>query len=90
MIASLTMMALGTFRFGVNRASYQTLTRTSAWRWATLDRAGARSAAAGCAIARPAAPAPSVASVWRRLTAVERISDTNRLPRATLLLLKPV
>lgn len=45
MIASLTMMALGTFRFGVNRASYQTLTRTSAWRWATIDRAGAKSAA---------------------------------------------
>ena len=45
MIASLTMMALGTFRFGVNRASYQTLTRSSAYRWATLDRAGAKSAA---------------------------------------------
>lgn len=44
-IASLTMMALGAFRFGVNRASYQTLTRTSAYRWATLDRAGATSAA---------------------------------------------
>ena len=40
MIASLTMMALGGFRFGVNRASYQTLQRTAMYRWATLDRAG--------------------------------------------------
>lgn len=37
---SLVMMALGTFRFGVNRASYQALARTAAYRWASLDRIG--------------------------------------------------
>ncbi|MCA8881834.1 MAG: phage tail protein [Rhodobacteraceae bacterium] len=33
-------MALGSFRFGVNKASYQALSRTAAWRWSTLDRIG--------------------------------------------------
>lgn len=37
---SLTMLALGTFRFGVNRACYQTLSRRAAYRWEKLDRAG--------------------------------------------------
>ena len=36
----LVMMALGTFRFGVNRASYQTFTRDAAYRWAKADRLG--------------------------------------------------
>lgn len=40
MLTSLTMMALGTFRFGVNRASYQSLTRTARYRWAQVARAG--------------------------------------------------
>ena len=34
------MMALGTFRFGVNRASYQMFTRDAAYRWAKQDRLG--------------------------------------------------
>jgi len=34
------MMALGTFRFGVNRANYQTFTRDAAFRWARQDRLG--------------------------------------------------
>ncbi|MCA3448731.1 MAG: phage tail protein [Rhodobacter sp.] len=33
-------MALGTFRFGVNRASYQMFTRDAAYRWAKQDRLG--------------------------------------------------
>lgn len=37
---SLVMMALGLFRFGVNRAAYQTWTRSAAYRWETLARAG--------------------------------------------------
>ncbi len=40
MISSLVMMALGAFRFGVNRAAYQTFTRTAAWRWEQVDRIG--------------------------------------------------
>jgi len=43
--ASLTMMALGGFRFGVNAASYQRLRRAAEYRWATLDRAGRMPAA---------------------------------------------
>ena len=34
------MMALGTFRFGVNRANYHTFTRDAAFRWARQDRLG--------------------------------------------------
>ncbi len=37
---STVMMALGTFRFGVNRANYQTFTRDAAFRWARQDRLG--------------------------------------------------
>lgn len=37
---SFVMMALGAFRFGVNQASYQTLTRSAKFRWEKLDRAG--------------------------------------------------
>lgn len=42
---ALTMLALGSLRFGVNAASYQSLQRTAAYRWATLDRAGRQPAA---------------------------------------------
>lgn len=34
------MMALGAFRFGVNRANYQTFTRSASWRWEAQDRLG--------------------------------------------------
>jgi phage protein U len=34
------MMALGTFRFGVNRANYQTFIRDASYRWAKQDRLG--------------------------------------------------
>lgn len=37
---STIMMALGAFRFGVNRANYQTFTRSAAWRWEKQDRLG--------------------------------------------------
>lgn len=37
---SLVMMALGAFRFGVNRASYQSFTRSASWRWEQQDRLG--------------------------------------------------
>lgn len=37
---SLVMMALGLFRFGVNNAAYQTFSRSAAYRWEKLDRAG--------------------------------------------------
>lgn len=40
MLSSLVMMALGTFRFGVNSASYQTWRRSASYRWEQLDRAG--------------------------------------------------
>lgn len=40
MTDSLVMMALGAFRFGVNRASYQSFTRSAAWRWEKIDRIG--------------------------------------------------
>lgn len=41
---SAVMMALGAFRFGVNRASYQSFTRAAAWRWEAQDRLGRRPA----------------------------------------------
>lgn len=44
MINSLIMMALGTFRFGVNRAAYQHFTRSARWRWEQLDRVGRKPA----------------------------------------------
>ncbi|WP_413874174.1 phage tail protein [Albidovulum sp.] len=37
---SLVMMALGLFRFGVNRAAYQTFRRSAEFRWEKLDRIG--------------------------------------------------
>lgn len=40
MLTSLVMMALGAFRFGVNSASYQSFSRSAAWRWEKIDRAG--------------------------------------------------
>jgi phage protein U len=40
MLESLVMMALGAFRFGVNRASYQTFARAAQWRWEKVDRVG--------------------------------------------------
>lgn len=39
-LTSLVMMGLGTFRFGVNTAAYQTLRRTASYRWGQLDRIG--------------------------------------------------
>lgn len=41
---SLVMMALGAFRFGVNRANYQQFTRAAEWRWQAQDRVGRRPA----------------------------------------------
>lgn len=41
---SLVMMALGSFRFGVNRANYQSFTRSAAWRWEEQPRLGRRPA----------------------------------------------
>lgn len=41
---SLVMMALGAFRFGVNRANYQEFTRSASWRWEAQDRVGRRPA----------------------------------------------
>ncbi len=32
------MMALGTYRFSLGTAAYQTLKRSDAWRWASQDR----------------------------------------------------
>jgi len=40
MLASLVMMALGTFRFGVNAAAYQSFKRSASFRWEKVDRAG--------------------------------------------------
>ena len=37
---SVVMMALGAFRFGVNRANYQSFTRSASWRWEPQDRLG--------------------------------------------------
>lgn len=36
----LVMMALGSFRFGVNRANYQVFSRNAPYRWAKQDRLG--------------------------------------------------
>ena len=40
MIASLIMMGLGPFRFGLTGSNYQEMIRTSGWRWAELQRQG--------------------------------------------------
>lgn len=41
---SFVMLALGDFRFSINTAAYQELTRSQSWRWPTVDRIGARPA----------------------------------------------
>ena len=40
MPTSLVMLGLGSFRFGVNRSSYQSMRRQAGWRWASLPRIG--------------------------------------------------
>ena len=40
MLTNLTILGLGSFRFGVNRSSYQSLRREARYRWATLPRIG--------------------------------------------------
>lgn len=40
LLPDLVMMGLGAFRFGVNRASYQSLSRRAEYRWGQLDRIG--------------------------------------------------
>lgn len=35
---SLVMMALGDYRFGIDTAAYQSLTRTDEWRWPVAER----------------------------------------------------
>lgn len=40
MLNSLVMMALGTFRFGVGKPSYQTFSRSTTYRWEALERTG--------------------------------------------------
>lgn len=37
---SLVMMALGTFRFGISNGAYQKFSRTAAYRWNKVERAG--------------------------------------------------
>jgi len=41
---SRVMMALGEYRFSLPTAAYQDLERTNEWRWASVDRIGARPA----------------------------------------------
>lgn len=41
---SFVMMALGEFRFGLDTAAYQELSRSNSWRWPSVDRIGARPA----------------------------------------------
>jgi phage protein U len=41
---SMVMMALGDFRFSLDTAAFQELSRTHAWRWASVDRIGAKPA----------------------------------------------
>jgi phage protein U len=36
----LTMMQLGDYKFGLNTAAYQEITRTQSWRWASQQRLG--------------------------------------------------
>lgn len=40
MLSSLVMMALGGLRFGVNRAAYQSFSRSVGWRWEQVNRIG--------------------------------------------------
>jgi hypothetical protein len=41
---SFVMMGLGEYRFGLSTAAYQELSRTTSWRWPTVERIGARPA----------------------------------------------
>lgn len=41
---SFVMMALGDFRFGLDTAAYQELSRSNSWRWPSVERIGARPA----------------------------------------------
>lgn len=41
---SFVMMALGEYRFSLATAAYQSLDRSSDWRWESVDRIGARPA----------------------------------------------
>lgn len=41
---SVTMMALGSYRFSVSTAAYQELERQNEWRWQSIDRIGAKPA----------------------------------------------
>jgi hypothetical protein len=41
---SFVMMGLGDYRFGLPTAAYQDLSRTTSWRWPTVERIGARPA----------------------------------------------
>src|SRR5205085_10895449 len=41
---SFVMMGLGEFRFGLNTAAYQDLSRSHSWRWPTVERIGAKPA----------------------------------------------
>jgi len=45
MLPSSVMMALGSFRFGVSRANYQTFRRSAEYRWEQLPRIGRAPAA---------------------------------------------
>lgn len=42
MTESYVMMALGDFRFSVSTAAYQSLQRTTTWRWAAVERLAVR------------------------------------------------
>ncbi len=42
MTESYVMMALGDFRFSVSTAAYQSLQRTTTWRWAAVERVAVR------------------------------------------------
>lgn len=44
MTDSRTMLALGAYRFSIDTAAYENLERSSAWRWASVERVGARPA----------------------------------------------
>lgn len=37
---SIVMIALGSFRFGLSSANYQSFTRTASYRWGKVDRVG--------------------------------------------------
>lgn len=43
-LGAFVMLRLGTFKFGINTAAYQTLQRKTEYRWASQDRFGQREA----------------------------------------------